>query len=197
MSSPKWWWREQTGSPRPRAAPWRPMAAFLVGPDHAGRTAPDPYRDVLTACSALGIQHPTSNVRNDFAASIVGRLRDRVGRPVRLSQLVAGQGQHPRAIQGDVSGTDNDRAFGAQIDRAIGKVGAFVEPPQERRRRHLPPRVFTGNHEPSLARCSNRVDQRLVASHEIRPIEIPTVVHPTEETDRTARRSSRRRGRPT
>ena len=85
------------------------------------------------------------------------RLDRRVGR-VGRRQLVAGQREHARDVDGDVPVPDHDRALAREVELELLEVGMAVVPGDERGRGPGAGQVLAGDPEPAVGLRADRVD---------------------------------------
>ena len=94
------------------------------------------------------------------------RLDRRIGR-VGRGELLRGESQHARDVEGDVSVPDYDRPLARRGRRRGPEVGMAVVPGDECRGRPGSGQILTGDPELAVCLSADRVDNRVVQAREL------------------------------
>ena len=112
------------------------------------------------------------------------RRDDRLDRGVRRvgrRELLPGQREHPRDVEGDVAVPDDDRALVREVELEVLEVGVAVVPGDELGGRPRAGKVLAGDAEAPIGLRADRVDHGVVERRELVVRDVASDLHVAEE----------------
>ena len=137
-----------------------------------------------------GLHRPAAADDEDLAdPGCVDRLDCGVG-GVGGGELLGGERQHARDVEGDVAVPDHDRPLAGEVEREVLEVGMAVVPGDERRGRPGSGQVLAGDPELAVGLRADGVDDRVVEARELGVLDVLADLDVAEEAEARLRGGS-------